>query len=235
MISKNNILDLEVRRNIYQVISKNPGLHFREISRKMNIPKTTLDYHINFLLKSNILSVKDDGNYKRFFISGKVGSKDKVILGFLRQEVPFKILISFLFPGFCSEMEISKDLKLAYSTVHFHITKLIENEIIRPAEGKDGRFISALDHKPYVIKQSVGREKFYTFKDQKTLEDIKRILITHKKNLLDPKLIYVYNEFNKEWDKVYEIKNFKKFFGFKKTIDNFMENLEDIFFFPYQF
>ena len=179
-------------------------------------------------MKSDLISLKDDGIYKRFFVSGKVGRRDKVLIGLLRQEVPFKIIISFLFPGFCSEGELSKDLKLSYSTVHFHITKLLEKEVIKPAEGGNGRYFSNLKHKPFVVKKAVGREKFYNIKDYETVEDLKRILITHKKNLLDSKIIAAYNDYNVEWNRIYKAKNFKKFFNFNTAIDNLIEVLEEI-------
>ena len=44
-------LKLETRRKIYTHILKAPGLHEREISRVLNIPLSTLDYHIQFLNK----------------------------------------------------------------------------------------------------------------------------------------------------------------------------------------
>ena len=51
MISKKNILKLEIRRKIYDFVDKNPGLHVREISRRMDIPINTLIYHIKYLKK----------------------------------------------------------------------------------------------------------------------------------------------------------------------------------------
>ena len=46
---RNVILELEKRRKIYNYILTNPGLHFNEIVRGLQIPKTTLEYHLNYL------------------------------------------------------------------------------------------------------------------------------------------------------------------------------------------
>jgi len=168
MINKKNILDHQIRQEIYKSILKNPGLHFSELSRKLNIPKSTLDYHINFLMKNNFISVRNDGSLKRFYIYDKVGTKDKKLLGFLRKEVPFKIILNLLFPGYCSESELSKDLKLAFSTVNFHINKLLNKEIIKTTERKNDKLNIPLENKVFkIIKKQGRKEIFYTFKDKK--------------------------------------------------------------------
>ena len=40
-MQKKNILDLEKRMEIYKFISKNPGIYQNEISRKLDISKTS--------------------------------------------------------------------------------------------------------------------------------------------------------------------------------------------------
>ena len=60
-----NILELETRRKIYDFIQKFPGLHVREISRRLEIPFSTLQYHLRFLEKRELVKAKDDGKYIR--------------------------------------------------------------------------------------------------------------------------------------------------------------------------
>jgi DNA-binding MarR family transcriptional regulator len=236
MKKKNKILDCKIRQDIYRYILKNPGLHFRELERKLNIPKSTLDYHINFLRKNNFISIKNDGNLKRFYIFGKVGTKDKKLLGLLRQDVPFKIIINLLVPGHCSETELSNDIKRAYSTISFHIDKLLTKEIIKPAERKEERFIASNKHNPFVPSKKQGRKEiFYTFKNYEITEDIHRLLMTYKKSMTNPNIIDAYNYFIKESNKVIESNKEIKNIDFNSTIDNFVHILKEIFPFPYHF
>ena len=74
---KNGILELETRRRIYNFILKNPGLHLREISRRSNIPKTTLIYHLNFLEKQGLIKTEANSRFTRYYTTNKVGKKDK--------------------------------------------------------------------------------------------------------------------------------------------------------------
>ena len=70
---------------------KYPGLHFREISRILNIPKTTLDYHLRILEKKELIISECNGRYVRYFVKNNVSEQDKKILGILRIGIPLKI------------------------------------------------------------------------------------------------------------------------------------------------
>lgn len=48
---KEDSLALETRRKIYNLILNYPGLHEREIARKLNLSLSTLDYHLHYLEK----------------------------------------------------------------------------------------------------------------------------------------------------------------------------------------
>lgn len=97
MNPSNNVLNLKARREIYDFILKNPGLHIREISRQMNIPKTTLTYHLKYLIKEEIVKERFEGGLKRIYIKEELGSRDKEIINLLRQDIPSKIFIYFIF------------------------------------------------------------------------------------------------------------------------------------------
>jgi len=99
MISNEKILELETRRQIYNIILKYPGLHLRELSRKINISFSSLRYHLNYLEKYGYVVTKTDKRFKRFFASKKVSIRDKIWLNILRQEVPRKIVLLLITAG----------------------------------------------------------------------------------------------------------------------------------------
>jgi DNA-binding transcriptional ArsR family regulator len=99
MISNENILNLETRNKIYNFISKNPGLHLMEISRKRNIPKSTLRYHLNFLISQGLVTQEEHGGYLRYYIIKKIGRRDRELFNLLRQDGPRKIILLLLYPG----------------------------------------------------------------------------------------------------------------------------------------
>ena len=251
MISKRSILDLKSRRDIYQFISENPGLHISEISKRINIPRSTLIHHLRHLVKLNLISIKADGGLKRFYTCHLFGIKDKELLSLIRKEVPFRIIMYLFFPGLCSKTELAIDLKLSSPTIDFHIKKLLDAGIIKPAEGKNGiftvagiikpaegkhgSFISPQKHKQIVLKKPSGREIFYNFKNREIADDIYRLIITHKDSMMDSSIIDAFNEFVEEWNNLHDRKRPKKLFTFNSTVDNFINILEEIFHFPYHF
>ena len=62
-MKKEDTLALEARREIYNLILANPGLHEREIGRKLEMSLSTLDYHLHYLEKREIVTSKKDGRY----------------------------------------------------------------------------------------------------------------------------------------------------------------------------
>lgn len=156
------ILDLEIRRKIYNLILKSPGLHIRELSRELNIALGTLNYHLHYLHKRELITVKSDGGYVRCYIAGEIGVKDKKIIGVLRQNVPRKILLFLLLHPSSFHRAIYIQLQLAPSTISFHLNKLVDLDIINCVK--------------------VGRQTRYQIKEPEYVSDL---LITYRETFLD--------------------------------------------------
>ena len=224
MISRTNILEIKSRRDIYQYISKYPGVHMSEISHKLNISRSALRYHLRYLKKYNLIIYKTDRKFKRYYTSQVMGTKDQDLLGLLRQEIPFKIIMLFIIPGLCSKNELAKELKLHPTTIDFHIQKLLELGIIAPAIGKNGEYVSNVSYNPTLLKKPTGREVFYTFKEKDVLKRLYYVLIAHKDSLIDPSIIDAYYEFVEEWRPL----KYKKHYLFDKILDNLVETVEEM-------
>lgn len=173
-----NVLYLEIRRRIFQHISKSPGLHERELARELHLSMSTLDYHLNCLKKSKLIMTKTDGRYTRYYIIGKFGVMDKKVLALLRQKTPRKIIMYLLLHPKATHRKICNYLTLSPSTTTFHLQKLIEAEVIDCIQ--------------------IGREKYYTIKDS---DYTLNILITYRRSFLDSavdKFIDTWFEINPE-------------------------------------
>lgn len=161
-MKKDLALELEIRRKIYNHILKSPGLHERELSRKLNIPLSTLDYHLFHLKKRNIISVHLDGRYTRYYIAEEISVRDKKLLSLLRQRVPRRIVIFLLLNPNSSHGIVCNHLGVAPSTTSFHLNKLGELDVLE--------------------RKSFGRKTTYKIID---IEYVSDLLITYKKSFLD--------------------------------------------------
>lgn len=128
--------DFEKRKQIYNYIMRYPGLHNREISRKLNIPKSTLLYHLNYLKKRGLIVDKDDGSYLRYFASDKILANDKELFAILRKRIFRNILLVLAYHRVCTQTEIVNHLENDFNirrhptTIAFHLEKLLDLGII---------------------------------------------------------------------------------------------------------
>ena len=180
MILKKDILKLNNRKKIYDFIDKNPGLNIREISRKLNIPFTSLSYHLKYLEKLDLIREKHEGKYKKIFNSYNIGTKDKKILSLLRNKNSCKILIYLLWMLSCSQIELSRELNLSPPTVSYYLKKMVDMEVIEEIPVVNGRIYPFPGGIRYIEKKPVGSEKFYRRKNQEVANSVGKLIIAHK-------------------------------------------------------
>lgn len=192
-----NILELETRRKIYDFIQKFPGLHVREISRRLEIPFSTLQYHLRFLEKRELVKAKDDGKYIRYFIYSKFGRKEKDVVDFIRKKTTRSMIFYFLTFIVCSQAEISKSIEKHPTTIEFHLKKMEKMGIIKQVKSEYG--VVKLDFKPYEVEHiQEGNEIIYCLVDPYLIYDL---LVIHKENVLDDeefRQMFEYIEFGVE-------------------------------------
>ena len=113
-------------------------MHYSEISRKTNIPKTTLLYHLRYFDKIGLIKkVKKEG-YTRLYIINTLSDQEKKLLSLLRQKIPCRILIQLLFSYACSRIELSKELELPPTTVQYYLDKMLDIGLIEKAPVENG-------------------------------------------------------------------------------------------------
>ena len=155
-------LDLETRREIFELISEYPGLHFREILRRLEISSGSLNYQLSYLTKHEIVVPISDGNLKRYYIMGKVKGNEKRILACLRNEISRGLVLFLLLNPNSQFNEIVSNFDLAPSKLAYHLKKLTEKDIIE--------------------KKKKGRTTLYKAKNE---EVIANVLISFKPSFID--------------------------------------------------
>lgn len=165
--------DIESRKRIYEEIVMNPGLHFRELQRRLKMPTGMLEYHLNVMVKDGIIITREEGRYRRFFANSVMSSKERKILGVLRNYIARKIVIFVLENERVNHKKIMEYINLSPSTVSYHLNKLVKNGILK--------------------REIVGRENYYSVTDPKL---VAYTIIRHKKSFLDS----LVDNFAKIWE-----------------------------------
>jgi predicted transcriptional regulator len=96
----------------------------------MNIPKSTINYHLNHLKKQEVIIRKDADKYTRYYVANNVSEYEKKILHIFRQEIPSEIIIYLLLSPNSSQVKISKKLNKHPTTISFHLDKLMNTDIV---------------------------------------------------------------------------------------------------------
>ncbi len=130
------IINLENRKKIYDLLLKNPGLNLSKIAELLSMNVPLVDYHLNHMADNDLVIIVKEGggSHKRYYIKGKTSYKDKKILGILRQETPLKIVIFLIKFPYSKHKDILNEFDLAASTLSYHINKLLKIGIIRYEE-----------------------------------------------------------------------------------------------------
>ncbi len=164
----------EKRKNIYEMIRGSPGIHLRELERRLDISLGNLQYHLNYLEKKNLISRTRDEEYIRFFIINKLESKEDIpILSLLRRQGCRHILINLLQCPFMTNKELAEMLELAPSTISWHLRKI--------------------DKAGVLTKEKKGREVRFSVKDP---EKVATLMISYRAGFLDSLI----DNFSQMWD-----------------------------------
>ena len=199
---KRYVLDFEIRNKIYNFILKHPGLHQRDLSRKMNIPKTTLSYHLRFLEKRDLIVAKYDKSHHRYYTIENGGALDKKVINFLRQDIPCNIILYMLVTIIASRQELSRSLEKPPNTISFHLNNLIDAEILEICPVGNGVVYRSSKVNTRIIERSpVTKEIFYRIKDRGAIYDvlIKNKNSLNENNLFKSIMYYLEKECSSYW------------------------------------
>ncbi len=154
--------ELITRKRIYEEIVKSPGLHFRELQKRLNMPTGMLEYHIDVLLREEVIVAKKDGRYRRFFPNTEMTRSERKIMSALRSRVRRRIVIYLIENGKCRATDIAKDMGMQASSLSYHLSKLVNEGIL----GKD----------------VLGRENYYYVINEK---EVAKVIIRYRESFFD--------------------------------------------------
>jgi len=123
-IDPKNIFNHRARIKISSYIQKHPGLHFRELSRQMNIHSSTLYHHIRKLIEANVINTKSDGYFLRYYF-GDTSKDDRSLTP--AQEKMISVISKN--SGITYKQLIQKT-NLTYPTISYHVNSLTDRGVI---------------------------------------------------------------------------------------------------------
>ncbi|SFM21472.1 winged helix-turn-helix transcriptional regulator [Methanolobus profundi] len=126
-------------RAISSYIKENPGCFEAEISKNLDIKRGTLRHYLGKLIEQNLISTIRNGKIKNIFPTGFFESNEQKRFHLHLKNDTRKIMLNTITekPGITGQ-ELASELALDKSTIHWHISKLLGDDIVRIE--RDGRF-----------------------------------------------------------------------------------------------
>lgn len=148
----NGFLELDARKRIFDCIEKSPGLHFREIQRRVGMATGSVDYHLHFLHKNGLVRTEKAGRFLRYYATNvQYTDDDKELLNLLRQERIRHILIYLIEKRRANASRIAGELGYTPSNLSWYLKLLQEKNVIKQAKRGRFRFYAVAD-KNRIIK-----------------------------------------------------------------------------------
>ncbi len=127
-IQKEDVLDQFVRGQIYGYIKTNPGVHYNQIRRGIDVKNGTLSYHLGVLEKTELIKSRREGlRYRAFY---PVGVKFPKIERFRLTELQISILDVINKNSGIGQKEIANKLDKKPQTINYNIKVLEQAGLI---------------------------------------------------------------------------------------------------------
>jgi len=131
-LRRKNLLANLNRKNIYEGIKKDEGVHFNGLVESLSLKPGVLSHHLNILEREEYIKSRQDGKYRRFFLY-ETKSELKIYLTTIQQKILEAVNES---PGI-SQTKISKKVGSSRMMVNYHL-KILKDAGIVSIE-KEGR------------------------------------------------------------------------------------------------
>jgi predicted transcriptional regulator len=131
-VTAENVLDTEVRKNLYEYIEEYPGSHLREIARELDLKPSNAAWHLRKLEQTNLVRSRNIGGKKVYYlVEGGVEARKEAIAEAILKNKNAHDIMAYLRnnPG-KHLLEIANALDLNHHTVKWHIKKLYLAELV---------------------------------------------------------------------------------------------------------
>jgi len=141
---------LSPRDRIFSMIIQNPGLHFREIQRRVDIATGALQYHVDYLKKKHLIYEEKEGKFSRFY-AHQEQKIDEKLMNLLRQDQVRQIVLFLLTKRKAAIKTIVNEMDISTSTTKFHLQKLLDTGIVLEKESQGKSFYSLKEREPIMV------------------------------------------------------------------------------------
>lgn len=128
-----------LRGEVLAFVARYPGVHAREVERRMGLAERLASYHLDALTAEGLLERVDQGGYARFFpreATQRLDARDLAFIGLMRRTPALHIVLLLLSEGESGPSALAEDLALARPSVSYQLKALQEAGVVERVERK---------------------------------------------------------------------------------------------------
>jgi len=141
----------DVRRQVREHVRTNPGVHFNELARNLDIATGQAQYHLRRLGRSDDV-VAEHIRGRTHYFDPEYEAWERRMLALYRRETARAIITLLLDEGRLSAGAVAERLDLARSTVSWHVDTLADAGIVDQSYGDRGQVEVALTRPEETIR-----------------------------------------------------------------------------------
>lgn len=123
-IPDDELLEHPTRRRIVELVDEEPGVHFREIARRLEIGRGNLDQHLRRLVDGGLLEVESTDSHRCYFRAGRFPDDQRRAVASTKAPTALRLLEAARRREDPSLSDLADEVDLALSTVSHHVDRL---------------------------------------------------------------------------------------------------------------
>ncbi|WP_121821012.1 winged helix-turn-helix transcriptional regulator [Halostella salina] len=134
----------DVRSRIADRIADDPGIHFNELVRSLDLAPGQVQHHVKRLLDTDRI-VRAHLYGRTHYYPPAVDEWERRALALCRRETARDTLAALVVDGPQRPADVAEDLGIARSTLEYHLDRLVEAGLVRKERDERGRVTLVLD------------------------------------------------------------------------------------------
>ncbi|MEF8813662.1 MAG: winged helix-turn-helix transcriptional regulator [Halovenus sp.] len=140
----------DTRSRVRNCISRNPGIHFNGITRKLDIATGQTQYHVRQLWRNDRVQREEICGRTHYYLPA-YSDWERGAIALLRRETTREIVLVLLEQERASPGDITDRLGVARSTVEWHLSNLTEYDVVRKEADATGEGIAVELNEPSTV------------------------------------------------------------------------------------
>ena len=121
---------LAPRNRILQLLERDPGLHLRELPRRLDLSLNAVRYHLDVLSREDAVTAHRAGRFARWFPARTFSREDRAVISALRVDGERAILLQLLHQGPCRFVDMESETGHSPATLVRYLNQLTMDDLV---------------------------------------------------------------------------------------------------------